>query len=82
MGLSETKKKGSGEVELDNGFVLRYSGVGVKERAKRGVAIIVDRDVDKEIVEWEPVSSRTIKMILEIEKQKIGLIQIYAPTDD
>jgi len=47
LGLSEVKKKGSGEKRLEKGFILRYSGVPAINRAKEGVGVIVSDELQK-----------------------------------
>jgi exonuclease III len=47
LGLSEVKKKCSGEKRLEKGFILRYSGVPAINRAKEGVGVIVSDELDK-----------------------------------
>jgi exonuclease III len=42
--LTETKKKGNG-VEILGPYLHFYSGVPKKKRAKRGVSILVKRDI-------------------------------------
>lgn len=46
LGLSEVKKKGSGMKTLEGNYVLRYSGIPMGNRAKEGVGIIVEEDMD------------------------------------
>ena len=81
LGISEVKKKGSGEKLLDNGYVLRYSGVPQGTWAKEGVGIIVSEKMDGRIISWAPVNSRIISMEIDLQ-QKIYLIQVYGPTED
>ena len=75
------KKKGSGEKLLDNGYVLRYSGVPQGTWAKESVGIIVSEKMDGRIISWTPVNSRIISMEIDLQ-QKIYLIQVYGPTED
>jgi exonuclease III len=82
LGLSEVKKKGSGEKRLEKGFILRYSGVPAINRAKEGVGVIVSDELDKRVIIWNPVSSRIITLEFVLEEEKITLIQVYAPTED
>lgn len=81
LGVSETKKKGSGQTNLDKGYVMRYSGVSRKVRAKEGVAIIMSEEVESKVIEWEPISSRLITVDVKLE-ERITLVQVYAPTED
>ncbi|XP_039296210.1 craniofacial development protein 2-like [Nilaparvata lugens] len=81
LGLSETKKKVRGEMAVDKGYSLLYSGVEMNSRAKEGVGIIFSGEYFKRIVSWNAVNSRIISANLDLE-EKVSLIQIYAPTDD
>lgn len=81
LGLSEVKKKGSGIMSLQEGYTLRFSGVGMDTRAKEGVAIVTSEQMEMRVSGWEPVNSRIIVINLDVEV-KISLIQTYAPTED
>jgi exonuclease III len=50
LGLSEVKKKGSGEKCLEKDFILRYSGVPATNEAKEGVGVIVSDELDKRVI--------------------------------
>jgi hypothetical protein len=52
LGLSEVKKKGSGEKRFEKGFILRYSAVSAINRAKEGVGVIVSDELDKRVIGW------------------------------
>ncbi|KAK4885035.1 hypothetical protein RN001_001306 [Aquatica leii] len=43
LGITETKKKGTGELELQSGHILIYSGVQHTSRAREGVGCIIKR---------------------------------------
>lgn len=77
LGLSEVKKKGEGEIVLDKGVVFRYSGVSKGSRAKEGVGIVVDRETDKKVSNWKPITSRIIRVDLSLQEE-LSLIQVYA----
>lgn len=81
LGISETKKKGSGITHLNDGFTMRYSGIDLNTRAKHGVAIITNKEVESNVIDWKPINSRIISVELQLE-HKLNIIQIYAPTDD
>ncbi|XP_014487631.1 PREDICTED: craniofacial development protein 2-like [Dinoponera quadriceps] len=81
LGVSETKRKGSGQINLDKRHVMRYSGVSRNVRAKEGVAIIMSEAVENKVTGWEPISSRLISVDVELE-ESITLVQVYAPNSD
>lgn len=81
LGLSETKKKGTGDIQLDKGYTLKYSGVGKDQRAKEGVGIILNKETSDRVIFWEAINSRIIRVDLDLD-EKVSLIQIYAPTDE
>lgn len=80
LGASETKKKGTGSIALNNKYTLRYSGVDKTERATEGVALITNEEIDKKIVDWKAINSRIIYMDVNLETN-ITIIQIYAPRE-
>jgi hypothetical protein len=41
LGISELKKKGSGEMKLHKDFVLRYAGVDKRNRAKHSHTLML-----------------------------------------
>jgi hypothetical protein len=81
LGVSELKKKGCGEIKLHKDFVLRYSGVDKRSRAKQGVEIIVCGDINPKLINWKPINPRMISTDIELE-ERFKIIQIYAPTID
>lgn len=80
LGISETKKQGSGVIDLKNGYMLRYSGTKSGEARKEGVGFIGTYDMEKKITKWEAINSRIIYIELELE-ETTAIIQIYAPTE-
>ncbi|XP_021941800.1 craniofacial development protein 2-like [Zootermopsis nevadensis] len=50
-------------------------------RAKEGLWIIVDEEVDKKVSNWNPINSRIMIMDLEMQQQ-VSRVQVYAPTED
>ncbi|XP_039282924.1 craniofacial development protein 2-like [Nilaparvata lugens] len=81
LGLSETRRKGVGQKDLDGGYVMRYSGIPEGRRASGGVAIVMDGDTNTRVKSWEAVSPRIIRVDLDLE-EKISIIQVYGPTED
>jgi hypothetical protein len=81
MGLSETKRKGQGEKQLDGGYCLRFSGVVGTGRAGEGVGIVVSEELDRKVCRWKAISSRIMYVDLVLE-ETVTVIQIYAPTED
>lgn len=80
LGLAEIKKKGSGLMNMDKGYVLRYSGSPRGNRTTEGVGIIMSSEMDRRVTSWEPVNSRIMSVSLNLQ-ESVGIIQIYAPTE-
>ena len=45
LGITETKKKGSGEMEMERGHLLIYKGVSGDSRSKVGVGCIINKNI-------------------------------------
>lgn len=83
LGITETKKKGKGMEEMDEGHILIYSGVNTEERAAEGVGCIINNRLGKNIKKWEFISSRILTIDIEIEpKIKTTVIVVYGPSED
>jgi exonuclease III len=67
--------------KLENGHAMRYLGVEKRRRAK-GVGIIMDETTDKNVIKWTPINSRIIRVDLDLEGNKLTVVQVYAPTED
>ena len=78
LGLSEIKKKGNGIKKLQDGYILRYSGVGMDRRTKEGVWIIITSEqLETKVSGWELINSRILVIDLHLE---INLLKgIYHP---
>ncbi|KDQ71536.1 hypothetical protein L798_10477 [Zootermopsis nevadensis] len=50
-------------------------------RAKEGVGIIVDDEVDKKVSNWYPINSGIMRMDLELQEQ-VSVVHVCAPTED
>jgi exonuclease III len=76
LGISEARWMDEGDFESD-GYRVMYSGG--KER-QRGVAIILDRDTAKRVVEIKRCGDRIMMVKLNGELVNMSIIQIYMPT--
>ena len=68
LGVSETKRKGNGESVMEHGYILRYSGVPKNARATNGVGVLITEELDKKVNSWEPLSSRIIRVDIDVEE--------------
>ncbi|XP_039276219.1 uncharacterized protein LOC120349733 [Nilaparvata lugens] len=79
--MSEVKRKGSGRVELKDGYMMVYSGVALQSRAKEGVGVVMTPETFNRVSDWQAVSPRILKVDLEM-KIRLTFVQVYAPTED
>ena len=77
--------KADGQVQADRGQAqakhVLYSGRDDNMHFE-GVAIILKKGLEKSLIEWKPVNSRTIKVRLRGRHNNMSIIQCYAPTND
>ena len=78
LGIIEVRWKGQGDFESD-GVRIIYSG---GEEFQRGVAVMLDLEVAKRVVEVECCSDRLIMVKVSATPVDIILIQVYMPTTD
>jgi exonuclease III len=83
LGITETKKKGNGKINMENGHVLLYSGVDTSIRAAAGVGCIIHKELAKDIYSWVPLSQRILTIEMRSEIRKIWTIIVtYGPNED
>ena len=80
LGLSETRWKGIGELKLQSGETIMYSGNN--DVYQGGVAIMVSSTARRTMLEWTPISERIIKARFYSRHKKLTIIQAYAPTNE
>ena len=80
--IPETKKKGIGEMELINGYMLMYSGVRDNKRATDGIGCILNENLNKQIIKWKGWNERILTIDLMLGKDKITLIAVYGPNEN
>jgi hypothetical protein len=57
LGLSETRRNGSGEFTMAVGELLLYSGRAMgKKKHEYGVGLILSKSLKKSLIEWRAVS--------------------------
>lgn len=83
LGLSEVRWKGVGEIELENGAKIIYSG-RTEETAKheQGVAFMISKQCKKSLIEWIAISERIIVARFKARVFNICIFNIYAPTNE
>ncbi|GLV39519.1 hypothetical protein CBL_09595 [Carabus blaptoides fortunei] len=59
---TETKKKGRGELILEEGHLLIYSGVPRDKRVAAGIDCLIRQELVKQIPNWEACIERILKM--------------------
>ena len=85
LGVAETCREGVGsfpaELPEDVGgdkYTVFYSG---ERKNRRGVGMIVTKEVEKSIMMWEPISERIMIMRLKMAPVNLLIVQIYAPCE-
>ncbi|XP_057667223.1 craniofacial development protein 2-like [Diorhabda carinulata] len=79
--LQETRKKGKGQIMLDN-YIMIYSGVPKETRAKEGVAILVQKRLTIQIEECKYESKRNVAIRMRLGEELVNIIGIYAPENN
>lgn len=82
VGISSTKRRGSGTVDLEGGWKLFYSGVQPTESARAGVGILTSPRLTDCAVEWIPSGGRIGLLKLNLGKRFVWIVQVYAPNHE
>ncbi|XP_070187683.1 uncharacterized protein [Littorina saxatilis] len=80
IGLCDMKWKNFGEVEVDKGHKLYYSGND--QIYGNGVGFLVNNNIKNSVLGCNPISSSIITIRLRAKPSNITVIQVYAPTSD
>ena len=79
VGVSSTKRRGSGVVDLNDGWKLFYSGADPSMSAQAGVGILTSPQLSDCVTEWIPLGSWVCILKLKVIDRAICLLQVYAP---
>ena len=79
IGGSSTKRRGSGTVELDNGWKLFYSGADPSMSAQAGVGVLSSPLLSDCVSDWIPLGSRVCVLKLKVLDRSLCLLHVYAP---
>lgn len=81
LGISESRWTGSGRVTTSTGETVLYSGREDNQHEK-GIAIILRKGVERNLIEWKLVNSRIMKMRVKGKQVNMTIIQYYSPTNN
>ena len=79
VGISLTKRRGSGTVELNGGWKIFYSGVDAATSAQAGVGLLVSPNVAECVVDRVPLGERVCLLKLRLQERSLCILQVYAP---
>ena len=79
IGVSSTKRRGSGTVDLDGGWKLFYSGADSSMSARAGVGIFTSPRLSDCVSDWIPLGSRVCMLKLKVLDRSLCQLQVYAP---
>ena len=80
VGVSSTKRRGTGIVDLDGGWKLFYSGADSSMSAQAGVAIFTSPLLSDCVFDWIPLGSR-VCMLKHKVKNRSTCLNVYAPNN-
>ena len=80
LGISELRWTGFGKMKTSDNKIILYSGS--EDKHESGVALILNQNANKSLIDWEPVNERIIKARFFSKYIKLSVIQVYAPTND
>ena len=78
-GVSSTKRRGSGTVDLDYGWKLFYSGADPGMSAQAGMRVLTSHCLSDCVSDWIPLGSRVCMLKLKVLDRSLCILQIYAP---
>ena len=79
IGVSSTKRRGSGSVDLDGGWKLFYSGADPSMSAQGGLGILTSPRLSDCVSDWISLRSRVCMLKLKVSDRSLCLWQVYAP---
>jgi len=81
LGISEACWNSFGEMKTANGNTLIYSGrEDEHDDHKEGVALLLNKEARKSLLEWKPVSEKIIIARLKTKVRPVTLVHCNAPT--
>ncbi|XP_071170896.1 craniofacial development protein 2-like [Mytilus edulis] len=81
LGISECRWTGCGKSIARSGETIIHSG-RTDNKHQQGVAIIMNKQTAKSLIEYNPVNERIIRARFHVKKGKVTFIQCYAPTNE
>ena len=81
LGITETKKKGSGEMEMERGNLLIYKGVSGDSRAKLGAGCIISQKYKGYVSKWIGETERILSAEIKME-ENVTILVTYGPNED
>ena len=85
LGLCETRWTQSGQVRLNTGEMILYSGHEEEDaHHTEGVAFMLSHEAQNAFINWKTAGSMIIYASFKTKKEntKLNIIQCYAPTND
>ena len=85
LGLCETRWTQSGQVRLNTGEIILYSGLEEEDaHHTEGVEFMLSPEAQNALINWEVAGPRIIYASFKTKKEniKLNIIQCYAPTND
>ena len=82
VGISETKRKGEGLTELEDGTWMYEAAKTEDEKNRKGMALLVHKDFKGYIESFQIHSDRIISCKIRLQGESLQIIQVYAPTKD
>ena len=81
LGISEARWMGTGKKKLTTGQTLLYSG-RKDDQHQEGVALLMKKEVEQALIEWNPISERLISARFNSKFGKLTIINCYAPMEE
>ena len=69
MGISSTKRRGSGTIESNGGRKIFYSGVDAALSAQAGNGLLVSPNMAECVVDWVPLGGRVCLLKLRLQER-------------
>lgn len=81
MALQEVRWHGTGESEA-GGYTFLWSGPPESSPHRAGVALALDRQARKALINWQPVNDRLLVANFRHSFGQLSVVAAYAPTED